>query len=103
MDIQEIIAAFNEFLRRYSYLKEIQDLKQASALLQREIKDLDWYLTANSFIASMIGKYPPLKYLIDKHRDGRSGTPDIQTMADYLVIAEMCIIAELYVETHKQR
>ena len=101
MDFQKYFAILNELHSNCSQLKEAQDLNRSMALLQCDNIDIELYNSANSFIESILNKYPTLKYYIDKHRDGRRGNPDFKTMSDYLVIASMCIITELYVETHK--
>lgn len=101
MDIQQYIVALNELISKYSQLKETKDLNKVLTLLSCVDRDMSWYNSAKNLIESFLDTYPTLKFYIDKHRDGRSGNPDFKTMKDYLVIAGMCIITELYVETHK--
>lgn len=101
MDIQQYIIALNELISKYSQLKEAKDLNKVLVLSRCVDRDMSWYYSVQNLIESFLDTYPTLKYYIDKHRDGRSGNPDFKAMADYLVIAGMCIVTELYVETHK--
>lgn len=102
MDTQKLIELLKEFLGQYNEIKEAKELKQIFSLTQSPARDQFWFNSAQSFIASIKNDYPTFNYYLGKYWNGKNEQMDFQTMNDYLLIAGLCVVSELFIETHKK-
>lgn len=102
MDTQKLIELLKEFLDQYNELKEANELRQIFSLTQSPTRDQFWFNSALSFIASIKKDYPTFNYYLGKYWNGKNEKVDFQTMNDYLLIAGLCVVNELFIETHKR-
>lgn len=103
MDMQRLMDALKEFLSIYSELKEVKELKNLYSLSQFPVKDQSWFNSAQSFINAIKDDYPTFDYYLCKYWNGKSVQMDFQTMNDYLSLAALCVVSELFIETHKKQ
>ena len=100
MDLQQLI---NDLINQYKEAKEATYICQIFSFHQSYIKDQNWLNSAYSFVTSLSNEYPIIKNYIEKYQNDKNGLIDFQTVDDYLFIAAMCLVTELYINSHKEK
>ena len=98
MNLQQLI---NDLINQYKEAKETTYICQIISLHQSYIKDQNWLNSAYSFVSTLADEYPTIKYYIEKYQNGKNGLMDIQAVDDSLFITLMCVVTELYINSHK--